>query len=160
MLSVVPVETSALLNAISVRLQFTVWAFPSAGAARRALELLRDLERGGTVTIDGAALVSWPPGRREPETSEFYRIDPSIETKRVWRGFFPAVFYDREEPSELFADLGVDDLMISEVRGQLAPGRSSLFVLTSGGVDGYVETVLRGFDATLVHSYAPARSTN
>jgi uncharacterized membrane protein len=156
----VSVETSASLNAFSVRPQFTVWAFPSAEAARRALELLRDLERNGVMTIDGAALASWAAGRREPKTCEFYRIDPSTETKRVWRDFFRALFYDHEEPSEFFADLGVDDPMISEVREQLAPGRSSLFILTSGVFDGYLESVLRSFDTMLVHRSCLARSTN
>jgi hypothetical protein len=159
-LRVVPVETSALNNAISVRPQFTVWGFPSAEAARGALELLRDLERNGVMKIDGAALASWTVGRREPETCEFYRIDPSAETKRVWRDFFRSVFYDHEEPSEFFADLGVDDPMISEVREQLAPGRSSLFILTSGVFEGYLESVLRGFETTVVHRSWLARATN
>ncbi len=155
-----PVETSAPLNnAISVRPQFTVWGFPSAEAARGALELLRDLEPNRMMTIEGAALASWTAGKPEPETCEFYRIDPSTETKRVWRDFFRAVFYDDEEPSEFFASLGVDGPMISEVRNQLAPGRSSLFILTSGIFDGYLERVLRGFETTLLHRSWLARTT-
>lgn len=156
-----PVETSAALNAISVRPQFTVWAFPSANAARRALELLRDLERNGVMTIDGAAVASWAFGRREPETCEFYCIDPAAGTgRRVWRDFFRVLFDDRETPDEFFADLGVDDPMISDVREQIAPGRSSLFILTSGVFDGYLQSVLRRFDTTLVHASWPARATS
>jgi uncharacterized membrane protein len=157
----VPVETSAPLNnAISVRPQFTVWGFPSAEAARRSLEALRDVERSGAITIDGAALASWAAGRREPETCEFYRIDPSSETKRVWRRLFRALFDEREAPGEFFTELGVDDATIGDVREQLAPGRSSLFILTNGVFDGYLEHVLRRFEATLVYTSSLARSTS
>jgi uncharacterized membrane protein len=135
------------------RSNLTVWTFQAVDGARRALDHLR-----GEFRIDGAAVISWTPGWSEPETREFYSVDATVRTKRFWSEFFQPVFYAREQTSEFFVELGVDDRLLAEVRGALTPGTSSLFLLTSGVASEELVTTLGGFDAEIVHrTFPPTR---
>jgi uncharacterized membrane protein len=141
-----------LMSGMASRSNLTVWTFQAVDGARRALEHLRGEER-----IDGAAVISWTPGWNEPETREFYSVDSTVRTKRFWSEFFQPVFYAREQTSEFFVELGVDDELLAEVRDALTPGTSSLLLLTSGVASDDLETALHGFDAKLVHTTFPTK---
>jgi uncharacterized membrane protein len=135
----------------------TVWMFRSTEAARGTLDVLRGLQRERVLTIHEAAVIEWPRGRREPETREFQHVDADGDRSRVWRGLFRALF-DVEEPiAALFRDLGVDDRLLGEVRWQMQPETSALFILTSGGFYRELEPSFRDFGATLLYTTLPER---
>jgi uncharacterized membrane protein len=135
----------------------TVWTFPSAEAARGAFDVLRGLQRASVLTIHEAAVIEWPRGRREPETREFHHVDADGDRSRVWRGLFRAIFDVEEAIAGLFRDLGVDDRLLADVRRQLQPGTSALFILTSGGFYRELEPSFREFDMTLLYTTLPER---
>jgi uncharacterized membrane protein len=133
----------------------TVWTFASAEGARRALDVLRRLQRARGITISDAAVIEWPPGRREPETREFHHVDADGDRSRVWRGLFRALFSVEETISGRFRDLGVDDRLLAEVREHMKPETSALFVLTAGGFIRDLEPYFREFDMTLLYTTLP-----
>jgi uncharacterized membrane protein len=133
----------------------TVWTFTSAEAARTALDVLRRLQRERVLTIYEAAVIEWPPERREPETREFHHVDADGDLSRVWRGLFRAIFDVEEAIAGLFRDLGVDDRLLAEVRRRLRHGTSALFILTSGGFYRELEPSFREFEMTLLYTTLP-----
>jgi uncharacterized membrane protein len=133
----------------------TVWTFRVAEDARRALDVLRALQRTGAITVHEAALIEWPPDRSEPETREFHHLDTDADRSRIWRGLFRAVFGVEEAIGAFFQDLGVDDRLIAHVRPSMKPGTSVLFVLTSGGFYRELEPSFRDFDMTLLYTTLP-----
>ena len=132
---------------MATRPNLTVWTFRSVDGARAALELVRRKS-----TVAGAAIASWTPGWREPETRAFYS---SSERKRLWSEFFRPVFYARERTSAFFEDLGVDQGLIVGVRNALSPGTSSLFVLTNAASYDELEPAVDRLDGKLVHTTLP-----
>ena len=52
----------------------SVWCFPDPAAVERLVCHLDDMAGHGRVTIDDAAFVSWPSGRRTPATRELGSI--------------------------------------------------------------------------------------
>jgi uncharacterized membrane protein len=149
--SSLPVKTSRSSE------NLTVWTFTAAGAARAAFDVLRGLQRERVLTIHEAAVIEWPRERREPETREFHHADTDGDRSRVWRGLFRALFDVEEAITGLFRDLGVDDRLLAQVREQMQPGTSVLFVVTSGGFYREVEPSFRGFDMTLLYTTLPER---
>jgi len=145
------------VNAAHPNPNLTVWAFGSAGEAQRALDVLRHVQRTGAITIHDAAVIEWPPERREPETREFYHVDADGDRSRVWRGLFRAVFSVEETISGRFRDLGVDDRLLAEVRRHMQPETSVLFVLTTGGFTRELEPSFRDFDMTLLYTTLPEK---
>jgi uncharacterized membrane protein len=133
----------------------TVWTFPAAESARRALDLLRGPQRARAITIE-AAVIEWPSGRSEPETREFYRTDEGGDRRRSWRTMLHAVFDVAEAPTPLFRNLGVNDRFLGEVREHVQPGTSMLFVLTTDGF--YLEPSFPNFDMTLLYTTLPERA--
>jgi uncharacterized membrane protein len=133
----------------------TVWTFPGAEAARRALEILRSLEHKAKIAIHEAAVIEWPHDRREPETREFHHVEAGGGRSRIWSGLFGALFSVEGEISGRFRDLGVDDRLLAEMRARIQPDTSLLLVLTTGGFVRDLEPSFVEFDMTLVYMTLP-----
>jgi uncharacterized membrane protein len=136
----------------------TVWTFPAAEAARRALDILRSLQHKARITIHDAAVIEWPHDRREPETREFHHIEAGGGRSRIWSGLFGALFSVEGVISRRFRDLGVDDRLLAEMRARIQPETSLLLVLTTGGFVRDLEPSFVEFDMTLVYTTFPETS--
>ena len=129
----------------------TVWRFPHPDGADAAVAPLAVAVDG----IDDAALVSWPAGRRTPETRELGTL---TGPGRLWHGFWgmflglifltplagPSFGAAAGAVAGSLADFGVADDFVKSVRDSVTPGTSALFVLSGRAVAGRIAEGLRG----------------
>ncbi|MGY1665840.1 DUF1269 domain-containing protein [Geodermatophilus sp. SYSU D00696] len=120
----------------------SVWRFDSPQGADMALDTLTDLQKQELVHVHDAATVSWYPGDRKPKT---HQADNLVGSGALGGGFWGLllglVFFVPLLGAAIGAafgalggamgDVGIDDDFIREVRDQVTPGTSALFVMTS-----------------------------
>src|SRR4051794_13140753 len=119
-----------------------VWRFDDPGGAAAALPRLERLVAAGEATIDDAALVTWPPGRRKPSTATLGSL---TGPGRLWGGSWGvllALIFLTPIAGPTFgaaagaiagslSDFGIADDFVSRVRADVRPGCSALFVVTT-----------------------------
>ena len=119
-----------------------VWGFRDPEGADAALTDVRALVLAGRVRIDDAALISWPPGRRTPDTRELGSITGS---GRLWGGSWgmllslifltphagPAFGAAAGAVAGSLQEFGVVDDFLKRVRDDVTPGTSALFALST-----------------------------
>jgi uncharacterized membrane protein len=119
----------------------TVWRFDTPEGAAEALPDLERLVAAGDACVDDAAVVSWPSGRRKPSTRDVGAI---TGPGRLWGGFWGvllAVIFITPLAGPTFgaaagafagslADFGVADDFVKQVREDVVPGTSAIFVIT------------------------------
>jgi uncharacterized membrane protein len=134
----------------------TVWKFDSAGGAENALQLLKQLQKEELIRIDDAAYVSWPPDRKKPKTQQLHDMSGAGALGgSFWGLLFGLIFFvpllglavgaTMGALSGSMADVGIDDGFIKEVRENVTPGTSALFVMSSNAVP---DKVLERFGTT------------
>ncbi|MCW2533261.1 MAG: uncharacterized protein JWP62_2831 [Blastococcus sp.] len=139
----------------------TVWKFDSADGAERALELLERLQKEELVHINDAAYVSWPEGKKKPKTEQLNSLKSAGALGgSFWGLLFGLIFFvpllgmavgaAMGALSGSMADVGIDDDFIRQVRENVTPGTSALFVMTSGAVVDKVVDEFRQTGATLL----------
>jgi uncharacterized membrane protein len=121
----------------------TVCTFATASGAEAELPHVQQMVADG-LAVDDAALVSWPDGRRTPATRVLGCLDgPGA----LWDGFWgvllgliflvPVAGPSFGAAAGAFAgglaDFGVDEDLVRDVREQVTPGHSALFVLCGNG---------------------------
>jgi uncharacterized membrane protein len=123
----------------------TVLKFPEADGAHRMIHKLEDLQKQELIQIVDAAIVSWPQGKSKPRTRQlnnlagFGALDGAF-----WGLLFGLIFFVpifgmaigalMGGMSGAFADIGIDDDFINEVRENVTEGTSALFLLSRGAV--------------------------
>ena len=134
----------------------TVWKFDSAGGAERALALLERMQKEELVQVIDAAFVYWPEGRKKPKTQQLHHLTGAGALGGSFWGFlFGLIFFVPllgmavgaavGAMTGAMADVGIDDDFIRQVRQDVTPGTSALFVMTSGAV---VDKVIDDFKET------------
>jgi uncharacterized membrane protein len=138
--------------------ELTVWRFE--GAATAEAEALPRLERfaaAGDVTVDDAALVSWPQSCRKPSTRGLGSLNGA---GALWGGTWgvllglifvvpiagPALGAAAGAIGGSLADFGIDDDFIKRVRETVTPGTSAIFVLGHGALAEHLAADLDGVD--------------
>ena len=139
----------------------TVWKFQTVYGADAALGKLEDLARQQLIVLQDAAVVSWEPGKKKPKTRELH------DTKMggalgggFWGLLFGLIFcvpllglaIGAASGALLgsMADVGISDSFIKDVRDQVTPGTSALFLLTSDAVVDRVKEEFPGGEAELI----------
>jgi uncharacterized membrane protein len=133
----------------------TVTKFATPDGAQKALDVLKGLEPQRLITIQDAAIVSWPEGAKKPTTQNFGDMTGPAELHGAFWGmliglifFMPllgaAVGALSGALAGHFADYGIDDTFIASIREKVTPGTSALFLLSS---DVVVERVAEALKA-------------
>lgn len=133
----------------------TVWKFGSPEGAERALGTLKELQSEQLITVEDAAVVSWPADKKKPKTRELGKLTGAGALGGgFWGLLFGLIFFVPFLGMAVGAatgallgslsDVGISDDFIRGVREQVTPGTSALFVMTSGAV---VDKVLERFPA-------------
>src|SRR5436190_13590074 len=135
----------------------TAWTFPPPGGADTARERLQALADGRLVAIDDAAVVSWPAKRKKPKLRELGTLrGPGA----MWGGFWGLVLgmiflvplagltFGAAAGAVIgsLVDVGIDDAFVKEVRAEVRPGTSALFVLSHGATVDAIADALRDVD--------------
>ena len=123
----------------------TVFKFPQADGAERGLNLVKDLSKDRLITLQDAAIVTWPQGAKKPKTRQLHdMVGVGALDGAFWGMLFGLIFFVPffglaigaaiGALSGKFADVGIDDSFIKNVRDQVTEGTSALFLLTSDAV--------------------------
>lgn len=141
----------------------TVFKFPTPEGAEQTLSKLEDLQKRQLITILDAAIVTWPADKKKPRTRQLYNLaGAGALTGAFWGMLFGLIFLmpfmgaligaAAGALSGSFADVGIDDNFIKEVREKVVPGTSALFLMSANAVVDRIRSELGALDAELIAS--------
>jgi uncharacterized membrane protein len=139
----------------------TVWKFDTASGADGALDLLKRLQKEELLQVNDAACVYWTEGRKKPKTEQLNNMTGAGALGGgFWGLLFGLIFFvpllglavgaAMGALSGSMADVGIDDDFIKQVRENVTPGTSALFVMTSNVVADKVLDRFKETGATLL----------
>jgi uncharacterized membrane protein len=142
---------------------FSVWKFQTANGAERALDTLIQLQKEELIQVEDAAVVTWPAGKRKPKTRQLHEMTGAgAMGGAFWGLLFGLLFFvpllgmavgaATGALAGSLADVGIDDDFIKQVRKEVTPGTSALFVMTAGAVEEKVRDAFKGTKAELMHT--------
>ncbi len=122
---------------------FTVVRFPTADGAECILHILQELQQQRAVRIQDAAGVVWPRGVKRPETDQLPQLDfagRGALDSAFWGQLFGLIFFvplleltanaSSGSLASQFADYGIDDDFIQQLRDKVTEGTSALFLMS------------------------------
>jgi uncharacterized membrane protein len=141
----------------------TVLKFETSDGAKQMLGKIEGLQKMQLITLQDAAVVSWPEGKKAPKTKQLVSMGGLGALQGAfWGMLFGMIFFvpffglavgaAMGAISGKMADYGIDDDFIKEVREQVTEGTSALFLLTSDAVQDKVAEELKGEQFELIAS--------
>ncbi|CEA08618.1 hypothetical protein BN1051_01974 [Arthrobacter saudimassiliensis] len=142
----------------------TVWKFSDAGEAEKATQTLASLQSQGLINVQDEAIVTWPEGRKKPKTvQEHNTVGAGALGGGFWGLLFGLIFFIPLIGAAVGAaigamtgsmvDVGIDDNFIKQVRQEVTPGTSALFVLSTDAVEDRVAEAFKGYSgASLIYT--------
>jgi uncharacterized membrane protein len=141
----------------------TAWKFHDPDGAEQALERLQALASEGLISVDDAALVSWPTTRRRPQTRELGSLTGPAALLGGGCGMVLGLIFAAPlaglavgaasgAAAGSLADRGIDDEFVAKVRELVTPGTSALFLLSHGAVVDRVAAEMADLEMELVRS--------
>jgi uncharacterized membrane protein len=141
----------------------TVWKFPTPEGAEQAEQTLETLQKEQLITLQDAAIVSWPSDKKRPKTRQMASMTGvGALGGAFWGLLFGLLFFvpllglavgaAAGALGGSMSDVGIDDDFIKSVRDKVTPGTSALFALTSDAVIDKVHEAFEGQQAELVHT--------
>jgi uncharacterized membrane protein len=141
----------------------TVWKFDTSEGANQALGKLEGLAKQQLLTIEDAAVVSWPQGKKKPKTHQARSMTGAGALGGAFWGMlfgllFFVPFFGMAVGAAMgalaghFADYGISDDFIKQVRSQVTEGTSALFLLTDQVTIDKVSEAFKGTKMTLIQS--------
>ena len=145
----------------------SVLKFNDPSGADRVLLALQGMQERQLITLQDAAVVTWPEGRKKPQTRELHSMaGAGAAMGALWGMLFGLIFFvpllgmavgaGIGALSGSLADVGIDEAFINNVREKVTPGTSALFVLTSGATEDRVIEELKQFDFEIISTNLPA----
>ena len=133
----------------------SVLKFDTPDGAGALLSKLEALQKQQLITIQDAAIVSWPQGAKQPKTKQLHSMaGVGALQGAFWGMLFGLLFFvpffglaigaAMGALSGKFADYGIDDNFIKTTREKVTEGTSALFLLSSGAVMDKLTAELKG----------------
>ncbi len=121
----------------------SVLKFNDPYGAERVMIALQGMQEREMITLEDAAMVSWPQGNKKPRT---HQLQSTAGAGAAWGAFwgflFGMIFFvpflgaaigaSMGGMTGALADVGISDDFIKQVREKVTEGTSALFALTSG----------------------------
>jgi len=146
----------------------SVLKFNDPYGADRVLLALQGLQEQQLISLEDAAVLSWPQGNKKPTTRQLARTAGMGAMGGAFWGFlFGLIFFVPFLGAAIgagmgaltgsMADVGIDDDFIKQVREKVTEGTSALFALTSGATapDKVVDE-LKQYDFEIISTNLPA----
>jgi uncharacterized membrane protein len=141
----------------------TVWKFDSPEGAEGVESTLMDLQKQELIKVLDAAVVSWSADQAKPKTRQLNNlVGAGALTGTFWGMLFGLIFLMPLLGAAIgaaagalggkLADVGIDDDFIEQVKSEVTPGTSALFLLSQDEVADRIRAALPGGHAQLVHS--------
>ena len=122
-----------------------VFKFPTAEGAQTMLYTLENLQKQQLIQIDDGAIVTWPAGAKKPKTQQLRSLTGAGALGGAFWGMlfgllFFIPFFGLAVGAAIgalmghFANYGISQDFIDQVRAKITPGTSALFLLSSGAV--------------------------
>jgi uncharacterized membrane protein len=123
----------------------TAFKFDSTDGADQMLGLVQDLSKQQLITLQDAAIVTWPEGKKKPKTRQLSSMaGVGAVSGAFWGMLFGLIFFipffgmavgaAMGALGGKFADYGIDDNFIKSVGQKVTEGTSALFLMTSNAV--------------------------
>ena len=142
----------------------SVLKFNDPGGADRVLLALQGLQEQQMITLEDAAVVSWPQGKKRPLVPQGHEMTGYGALGGAFWGFlFGVIVFVPILAAGVGAALlgsldkgGIDEQFIKEVGEKVTEGTSALFVLTSGAPDRErVMAELKQYDFEIIWTNLP-----
>ena len=141
----------------------TVLKFNTEDGAEKALEMIKNLAKQQLITLQDAAIVTWPAGKNKPKTRQLTHVaGVGALDGAFWGMLFGLIFFvpllgmavgaAMGALAGSFSDVGIDDEFIKLVRDKVTEGTSALFLMTSDMVLDKVADAMSGIDFELIAS--------
>jgi uncharacterized membrane protein len=141
----------------------TVWKFDTPEGADKAEALLERLVKEELIKVEDAAVVSWPEGKKSPQTRQLHSLTGAGALGGAfWGMLFGLLFFvpllgmavgaAAGALGGSLADVGINDEFISSLRARITQGTSALFVMTSDAVLDKVTGEFGALHPELIHS--------
>jgi uncharacterized membrane protein len=143
----------------------TALKFDTPDGAAQMEALLLDLQKQQLILVEDAAVVSWPPGKKKPQTRQLHNMaGVGALGGAFWGMLFGLLFFipflglaigaGMGALMGSMADVGIDDKFINEARSKITEGTSALFLLTSSAIQDKVAEAIkaRGLKFELIAS--------
>jgi uncharacterized membrane protein len=150
----------------------SVLKFNDPYGADRVLVALQGMQERQLITLEDAAVVSWPQGNRKPTTRQLHSTAGAGAGWGAFWGFlFGLIFFvpflgaaigaGMGGMTGALADVGIDDDFIRQVREKVTEGTSALFALTSGATapDKVIDE-LKQYDFEIISTNLPEEQEN
>ncbi len=120
----------------------TAFKFDTPDGAEQMLDLVKDLNKQQLITLEDAATVSWPEGKKKPKTRQLADLTGAgALSGAFWGMLFGLIFFvpffgmaigaAMGALSGKFSDYGIDDSFIKSVSEKVTEGTSAVFLMTS-----------------------------
>ena len=145
----------------------SVLKFNDPSGADRVLLALQGMQERQLITLQDAAVVTWPEDRKKPQTRQLASMGGAGALGGAFWGFlFGLIFFipllgmavgaAMGALGGSLADVGIDDDFIKQVREKVTEGTSALFALTSGATaPERVIDELRQYDFEIISTNLP-----
>ena len=123
----------------------TGYTFDSVEGAGQMLDLVRNLDKQQLITLEDAAMVTWPENKKKPKTKHLDDMTGAGALGGAFWGLlfglvFFVPFFGMAVGAAMgalvgyFANLGIDKSFIKTAQEKVQPGTSALFLMTSDAV--------------------------
>ena len=141
----------------------TVWKFPTVDGAQNVINKLVELEKQHLIEIVDAAIVTWEYGKKKPKTRQALNLSAiSALDGAFWGMLFGLLFFVpifgmavgalSGALAGQFADYGINDDFIKDVRSQVTEGTSALFLMSEKATVDKVLEAFSGGEMELIQS--------
>ncbi len=141
----------------------SVLKFPAADGADRTLHLVQDLSKQQLLKLQDAAIVSWPEGKKKPQTRQLANLaGAGALGGAFWGMLFGLIFFVPFLGMAIgaaigalagsMAHVGIDKDFVEKVRNSITEGTSALFLLTSDATLDKVAEAFKGLKFELLQT--------
>jgi len=145
----------------------SVLKFPTPEGAQEMENTLLALQKQELITIQDAAIVTWPTGEKKPKPIKQLTNLAGIGAMQgaFWGMLFGLIFFvpffglaigaAMGALAAKSADVGIDDNFIKQTRDKVTEGTSALFLLTSGAVLDKIAPVVKDMKFEIISTNLP-----
>ncbi|MBN9113422.1 MAG: DUF1269 domain-containing protein [Pseudonocardia sp.] len=133
----------------------SIWKFDTPEGAETALRTLERLQAQRLVVVDDASVVSWQEGKRRPKTYQAGSVAGTAALSGAFWGLLFGLLFllpiagmaigAAAGAAMGLSRLGLSDEFLQQVRDNVTPGTSALFLLTR---DAVVDRIAETFEGT------------